>query len=144
MLSHRQEIGQDLRGMELIGEAVPHGNAGEFGQFLHGGLREAAVLDAVVHPPQHAGRVLHRLLDADLAARGPQIGDVGALVVGRHLEGAARAGGRLFEDEGDVAALEVLHFPAGFFIGLELSGQIQQILNFCGRKVQQFEEASVS
>ena len=39
---------------------------------------------------------------------GPEVGDVRPLVVGADLEGAHRAGGGLLEDEGDVAACQVL------------------------------------
>ena len=46
-------------------------------------LGEAAVLDAVEHPAEHPGGVLHRLLVTDLRAARLEVGHVRALVVRR-------------------------------------------------------------
>ena len=143
MLGHREEVRQDLRGMELVREAVPDGNTSVLGQFLHGRLREAAVLDAVEHPAQHPGGVLHGFLDADLRARGAEIGHVRTLVIGRHFEGAAGPGGRLFENEGDVLARERLALRTGLLGLLEGAGEVQQIPDFLRGKVEQFQETAV-
>jgi len=70
MLNHRQQIGEDLGGVKLIGQAVPHRHAGVAGKFFNRGLSKAAVLDPVVHAAQHASGILHRLLGADLRAFG--------------------------------------------------------------------------
>ena len=66
MLLHGQEVGEDLGGMELVGEAVPDGDAGIGGQFFDPFLAVAAVFDAVEHAAEHAGGVLDGLLHADL------------------------------------------------------------------------------
>ena len=92
VLFHGEEIGQNLRGMGLIGKAVPHGHAGILGQVLHSGLGKAAVLDAVVHAPEHARGILHGFLNADLAAGRAQVSDMGALVIGGHLKSTTRSG----------------------------------------------------
>ncbi len=63
---HGEEVGEDLGGVELVGEAVPYWHASIFGQFFNDVLTEATVLDAVEHTTQHAGGVLHRFLDTDL------------------------------------------------------------------------------
>ena len=52
-----QEVGKDLGGMELVGQAVPDRNTGVMGQVFHDLLPIAAVLDAVKHPAQHPGGV---------------------------------------------------------------------------------------
>ena len=143
VLGHREKVGEDLRGMEFVGEAVPHGDAGILGELFHGRLGESAVLDAVEHPSQHASRVLHRFLDADLGAGGTQVGHMRALVVGGHLEGATGAGGGLLEDEGDVLAGHRGTFGALPLGALEVAGEVQQVLDFRRGEVEQFEETAV-
>ena len=90
-LAHGHEVGERLRRMGLVGQAVVDGNAGELGQLARRLLAVAAELDGVVHAAEHPRRVLHRFLVADLAAGGAEIGHVRPLVVGRHLEPGARA-----------------------------------------------------
>ena len=46
VLLNGQEVRQDLGGMELVGQAVPHGNVGILGQLLHDALAEATVLES--------------------------------------------------------------------------------------------------
>ena len=106
--------------MELIGQPVPDRHAGVLGELLDDLLSVAAVLDRVVDPTQDTRRVLHRLLVADLRSAGPEVGDVGALVVGGDFERDARPGGGLLEDDGDVLALEARLFVAGVFGGLQI------------------------
>ena len=60
----------------------------------------------------------------DLGTGGLQVGYVCALVVSANLEGAAGTSGGLFEDQGDVLALEVLDLAAFLLSSLELSGQV--------------------
>ena len=105
-------------------------------QDFHQLLAEAAVLDAVVHAAQHPGGVLHRLLVADLRAGRSQVGDVGALVVGGHLEGAAGAGGGLLEDQGDVLALQPLLLVAAVLGRFQVGRQLEQELELLGGEVQ--------
>ena len=68
MFAHGEHIGQHLRGVEFIGEAVEHRHAGIGRQFFHHRLTVAAVFDAVIHAPQHAGGVFHAFFVANLAA----------------------------------------------------------------------------
>ena len=67
-----------------------------------------------------------------------------ALVVSGHLESAARAGGCLFEDEGDVHAAEAGLLGAAVFGALQIACQVKQILNFLGCEVQQFKETAIA
>ena len=73
MLADGQEIGKDLGGMELVGQAVPHGNTCVSGQLLNQLLPKAAVLDAVKHTAQHPRRIGNTLLFADLRACGIKV-----------------------------------------------------------------------
>ena len=130
--------------MELVGEAVPDRDAGVRRELLDDRLPEAAVLDAVVDPAEDPGRVLHRLLVADLRAGRAEVRDVGALVVGGDLEGDPGPGRRLLEDEGDVLAAQARLLVAAVLRGLEVGRQLQQEADLVGREVQLLEEAAVA
>ena len=135
----REKIRQDLGGVSLVGEAVPHGNGGVAGQLLHHLLAVAPVFDAVEHGGQHPGGVGDAFLFAQLGA-GVQIGDVHTQVVPGHLEAAAGAGTALFKDQGDVFALEIFVGDAGFLQRLEAGGQVHQLLDLFRGNVQQLEK----
>ena len=62
MLPDGEEVGQDLGGMELVGQAVPHRDPRIAGQIFHDLLAVAPVLDAVKHAAQHPGGVGNGLL----------------------------------------------------------------------------------
>ena len=64
MLPDGEEVGEDLGGVELVGQAVPHRHTGVAGQLFHDALAVAAVLDAIEHPAQHPGGVGDGLLFA--------------------------------------------------------------------------------
>ena len=67
-LVHREEVGEHLRRVPLVGESVVDGDAGVLGQHLDVDLTVAAELDGVVHPAEDPRRVGHRLLVAQLRA----------------------------------------------------------------------------
>ena len=62
MLPDGEEVGEDLGGVELVGQAVPDRHPRIAGEVLYDLLAVAAVLDAVEHPAQHAGGVGDGLL----------------------------------------------------------------------------------
>ena len=142
MLLDGQEVGQDLGGMELVGQAVPHRHAGILCQFLYDALTVAAVLNAIEHSTQNPCGVGDGFLLADLGTGGIQVGGVHPQVVGGHLKGAAGAGGGFFEDQGDVLATKIIVADALFFLRLQLGGQVQQGLNLVRGEVQQFQKVS--
>ena len=104
VLAHRQEVGEHLRRVPLVGEAVVDRHAGPLRQLVGDRLAEAAVLDRVVHAAEHARRVLDRLLVAHVRAARADERHVRALVVGGDLERAARARRVLLEDQRDLPA----------------------------------------
>jgi len=79
-----------------------------------------------------------------LRAGGVEIGHAGALVVGGRLEGAARAGGGFFEDQGDVPAFETRLLGTGFFGFLQVRRQLQQVAYLFRTEVQELEKMSVA
>ena len=136
VLPDGEEVGQNLGGVELVGQAVPHRHPGVVGQVLHDLLTVATVLDAVKHAAQHPGGVGDGLLFADLAARRVQIRHLHAQVVGGHFKAAAGAGGGLFKDQGNVLAVEPVVGDAGLLFGLEVCGQVEQLFDLGGGIVQ--------
>ena len=142
VLPDGQKVGQDLGGVELVGQAVPDRHAGVVGQLLYDLLAVAAVLDAVKHPAQHPGGVGDGFLFADLAARGVQIGHFHAQVVGGHLKAAPGAGGGLFKNEGDVFAPQPVVADAGLFLGLEGGCQVDERADLGGGIVEQLQKAA--
>ena len=140
VLLNSQEVRQDLGGMELVGQAVPHGNVGILGQLLHDALAEATVLDAVKHTAENAGGVGDALLLADLRAGGVKIRNAHAQIVARHLKGTAGTGAGLFKNQGDVLALTQRVGNTGLFLGLQISRQLQKIGDLLRGKVQQLQK----
>ena len=66
MLLNGEEVRQNLGGVELIGETIPHGDSRILGQLLYNFLAIAPVLNAVKHPAQHSGRVRDALFLGNL------------------------------------------------------------------------------
>ena len=126
--------------MPLVGEAVEDGDAGPLRELVGDVLAEAAVLDRVVHAAEHAGGVLDRLLVAHVRAARADEGDVGALVVGRDLERATRAGRVLLEDQRDLLADELLLLAALLLRRLQLGGEVDEVADLVGGVVGQLEE----
>src|SRR5664279_5999141 len=108
--------------MPGVGESVPYRDPGVVRELLDRLLREAAVLDGVIHPAQYPGGVGDGLLAADVRALRAEVGDVRALVERGHFEGAAGAGGGLLEDERDVLAGQPRDLTAVGLRAFEISG----------------------
>ena len=141
-LAHGEHARKHLGWVELVREAVPHGDAGICGQLLDRRLLEATILDAIKHAPQHPGRVGDGLLVTDLRSRGVKAHAAHAKVMGSDLEGAPRSCGRLLEDEGHVPALETAMELARSLHALEVSRKVEQVLYLRRGEVQQLEEAA--
>ena len=67
---HREQVGEQLAGMQQVGQAVDDRHGGEPRQLLDVGLREGADHDAVDVARQHARRVADRLAAAELDVAG--------------------------------------------------------------------------
>ncbi|MNO80738.1 hypothetical protein D3C76_719530 [compost metagenome] len=143
MLTHGQHVGDHLGWVVFIGQAVEHWYAGELGQFFDDFLLEATVFDGIVHAPQYPGGVLHAFLVADLRGVRVDVGDIGALVIGGHFEGAAGAGRGFFEDQGDVVAFEVLLLGAGVLGAFQVARQVEQVPQFARGVVFQAQQITV-
>ncbi len=143
-LVHGEEVGEHLGRVPFVGQAVVHRNPGVGGEVLDVGLAVATKLDRVVHAPEHARRVGHRLLVTELRARRIEVGHVSALIEGRHLERRPRARRRLLEDQGDVLARQTLALGARVLGDLERLGQLQQEPQLLRREVDLLEKAAIA
>ena len=137
-----QEVREDLGRVVLVGETVPDRDARILREFFDDLLAVAAVLDALEHAGQHAGRVGDALLLPDLRVGRVQVRAPHAEVVGSHFKAAAGPGAGLFEDEGDVLALAVPVRDAGLFLGLQVRGEVDEIADLFRCEVQQFQKVS--
>ena len=126
--------------MVNVGQAVPNGNARVGGETLDDLLVVAAVLDAVVEAAQDLGGVNHRFLLAHLGRLGIEEGDACAFIISGDLERAAGAGRGLFKQQHDVLAGEQVAADAGALFGLEVSGEIEHIVDLVGGEVFQRQE----
>ena len=143
MLPDGEKICQNLRGVEFVGQAVPHGHTGVGSQSFHDLLAKTTVFDAVIHPTQHTGGVSNGLLLTQLGAAGIQIGGMHSEIGGGHLECTTGAGGGFFEDQGDGFTLAEPMGDAGLFLGLQISGEVKKVLDFRRGEVQQLEKMFV-
>ena len=103
-LAQRQQVGQRLARMVIVGEAVDDGHARPLGQLVDVGLRERADHDRVEVAREHHRRVAHGLAAAQLELALRQVERVAAELVHADLEGHARARGGLVEDHAERAA----------------------------------------
>ena len=122
MLLHGEKIRQQLRGMELIGQAVPYRHASVFRQCFDNLLTIAAILNTVIHATKHAGSVFNRLFMTNLAAAWAEISNASTLVICGNFERASGTGRVFFEDERDVFTSEFGFFFTAFLIGFQLRG----------------------
>ena len=144
LLLDGEQVGEDLGRVPVVGEPVPHRHAGVLGQGLDRPVGEAAELDAVEEPAEDPCRIGHGLLLAELDVRLAQVLRVRSLVDAGDSEGTTGPGGRLFEEQGDVEAVErPLPYP-GPFHDLELGRESQQSPNLFWREIQKLEERSPS
>ena len=144
-LGHRQDVGEDLGRVELVGQAVPDRHAGELGELLDDLLAEAAVLDAVEDPAEDAGRVLHRLLVADLRparARGRSRGRPGRRPRPRT---ATRVRVEVF------SKMIAMFLPRSrccsyppYFARFRSRRQVEQEVDLARREVEQLDEAAIA
>ena len=136
-----QEVGQDLGGMELIGEAIPDRNAGILREIFHDILTETAVFNAVIHAAQNTGGIGNTFLFTDLASGGIQISAVHSQIIGGNLKRATGTGAGLFKDQGNVFPGTAGMRNACFLFGLKVSSKIQERRDLIGSKIKKLQEA---
>ena len=144
VLANREEVGEDLRWMIVVGEAVPDGDARVLREVFDYLLAESAELDAVEHAAEDARRVCDVFLMAELDVVLAEVLGMSAFVDRRDGEGAARARRGLLEDERDVLALKQVALYAGALFILEVGGKVEEIFNLRRRMVLQRDKVAVA
>ena len=141
VLADRQQVGEQLAGVEVVAEGVDHGHGRAGRHLLQAGLaRRCASTMAETMALEHAGRVGRGLLAAELAVRGGDDERAPAEVGDADGERDPRAGRRLVEDDGDgLRALERSLRPA---VALELVGQVEHLGCSAGAQVVVAEEVA--
>ena len=139
VLPDGHQVGQHLAGVAEIGEAVDHGDGGILGQGLHLLLGEGADHNAVTEPGEHPGRVLHRLVPADLAVLVGEVDGVAPQLVDARLKGHPGPGGALLKNHGQGLPCEEGVGDARLAHGLQLVGGVQDLQDLFAGEVQQFE-----
>src|SRR5438270_3824880 len=130
--------------MIFVGQAVEDRDTRGAFELLDRLLGIAAELDRVVHAPQHASGVLHRLLVTDLGACRIEISDMSALIETGDLEGAARACRGLLENQDDLLALQMLLLRTRVLGPLQIASQIEQVKELALREVLNRKERAVA
>ena len=126
--------------MPLVGEPVPYGNPGVARELLHDVLVEAAELDAVVERAEHVRGVGDALFATEVRSLGSEVGDVGALVIGRDLEGRSGAGRVLLEYQRDVLAGEMRLLLTGALRCTQLACGVHQPEELVAIQVDLFQQ----
>ena len=100
VLADREQVGEGLAGVELVGERVDDGYAGVRGHLLEPGLLVGAPDDERRLPTEHASGVGDRLAHADLGERPVDDHREAAELGDARGEGRLGAQGRLVEEHG--------------------------------------------
>ena len=124
-LADRQEVGQRLARVEVIGEPVDHGDGGMACQVDDRLVGERAGHDAVGHPGERAGDVRDAFPLPHRDVRRPQADGVPAKLRHAGLEAHARAQGRLLEDHRQSLLRQGIAVVPR--IALDPDGQIQDL-----------------
>ena len=135
VLPHREKIAEHLGRMPFVRQSIKHRDTGVCGKLFHRPLREAAVLERVIHFTEHPGRVLHAFLVSELRRRGVKERRVCALVRRRDLKGASGPGRGLLKNQRDIFPDETRHFVPAPLRALQIFREIEKIGDFFRRMV---------
>ena len=133
VLGEREEVGEHLGRVPLVGEAVVDGDAGPLARARSATswAKPRNSIASYIRPRTRAVSFAVSLWPM-CEPPGPDEGDVRALVVGRDLEGTAGPRRVLLEDQHDLLADELLLLAALSLRRLQLSGQVDQVADLVG------------
>ena len=129
-LANREQVGERLTRVGVVGETVDHRHRRVLGQFGHVRVVEHPAHHRVDVPREHASGVLHRLAVTELDVVRPEEQRVAPELGHPRLEGDARPRRRLLEYHRQ-------RRPGEFGVGLPAAGPLLQVLG-AGEHVRQF------
>ncbi len=111
--------------MVEIGEGIDHRHRGVARQFVHDLLPVGAHHDAVHIAGHDPGHVLERFVAGQLGVAAGKVDDLPAQTVHGRFKGNTGPGGRLFKDEGNGLADQLLMTDAGLALFFQEQGLIE-------------------
>ena len=145
MLLESQDIGHDLAGVRVVGQAVDHRNGGVFRQLDKTLMGCRADHDRVYIARQHLCRIGNGLGTAELHFRTREHDRLAAKLAHADIKGNAGTGRRLVEDHRQRLALERLFTLAGFQAFLARPRIVEhepQVLRINGRKINEMAQTA--
>ena len=134
MLQKSEDVGQDLAGMELVGQAVDHRHSRVRGKALDLVLAVGADHHQVDHAADHPRAVLDRLGAAQLAVARGQVHHAAAQLVHAGLEAHPGAGRGLLENHRQRAVGQRMVLLVGLELLLDDGGALEQPGVFVGAR----------
>jgi hypothetical protein len=128
MLDISHHIGQDLAGMEFVGQAIDDRHTRMRGEALDDLLAVGADHHQIDHAREHLRRIFNRLASAKLAVAGIDVNGRAAELVHPRFKAQAGAGGMLLENHRQGAVGQgLMHFIA-FEFRLDQRGAGEEIV----------------
>src|SRR5450830_55994 len=134
-----EDVGQDLAGMEFVGQAVDDGHARVLGETLDLVLAIGADHHQVDHAADHLGTVFDGFGAAQLAVAGGQVNHRATQLVHAGFEAHPCAGAGLLEDHGQRAVGQRVVFLVGLELLLDDGGALQQVRVFVGAQILELQ-----
>ncbi len=128
MLDIGHDIGEDLAGMKLVGQAVDHRHARIRGETLDDFLTIGANHHQIDHARKHLRRIFDGLATAQLAIAGIDVDGRAAELVHAGLEAQPGAGGVLLENHRQGAIDQGLVRLVAFELGLDQRGAGENVV----------------
>ena len=142
MFDEGKDIGQDLAGMVLVGQAVYHGDPRVGGETLDDVVAEGADHDDVAHPRHYFAGIFHRLAAAELAVARVEINGSATELMHAGFKRQTGTGRVLFEHHDQRAVdqrmmrLVILEFP------LDHACAFEHVVEFLEREIGKLQEVS--
>lgn len=133
-------VGEQLAGVQVVGQAVDHRHLRVRGEFRQGGVGEGADHHAVEHPRHDPGAVADRLAAAELGVARGEEDRLAAELDHPGFEGQAGTGRSLLEDHAQDPALQRLVEHASVAQVLQLAAAADQTDQLFGAVIHKREK----
>ncbi|MNZ19121.1 hypothetical protein D3C78_361450 [compost metagenome] len=142
MLEEGLHVGQQLAGVQVVGQAVDYRHAGIGGELGEVAVGEGADHHRIDHPRHHLGAVGDRLAAAELGVARREEDRLAAELDHAGLEGNPGPGRGLLEDHAQYAVLQGFVEDSSITQVLQLAAAADQADQFVGRVIQHREKVT--